>query len=193
MSDRVRLLDLEQLGTEPGLPALTVSAGRYLAEAAAVCLHANAHTVGVTLTVSGAETTSFELRWQQVSQQMINTYFDLQDATEDGACGVAILLIRELAGLSVVQRSRKCTGIDYWLGDDTGVGASVPLVFEHQARLEVSGILRGSASDVNRRVSRKRRQVERSTGTPVYVVVIEFGTPFARVEKSDASADQSTS
>lgn len=193
MPDDVRCLDLEVLAAEPGLPALTTSAGRYLAESAAVCLHHNGLGVETRLGVAGILETEFLLRWPEVNRQMLDTYHDLQDATENGAYGVAILLVRELAGLTVIQRSRKGTGVDYWLGDDADLGDHASLVFERQARLEVSGILKGSPSDVKARLARKRKQVRRSAGLSVFIVIVEFGTPSARVEKSDATADQSAS
>jgi hypothetical protein len=35
-----------------------------------------------------------------------------------GAVGVAVLLSKQLTGFTVIQRSRKGTGFDYWLGDE---------------------------------------------------------------------------
>ena len=58
------------------------------------------------------------------------------------AVAVAVLLIKHLTSYEVfVQRSRRGTGIDYWLGDDT------VLPYTRKARLEVSGILTGTSAD----------------------------------------------
>ena len=79
------ILDLRQLGREPGLPALTTVAGRFLAESAAVCLDDQGHRPGVSLVLSGLDPPICELQWSRVTEQMRRTYHDLQDATESGA------------------------------------------------------------------------------------------------------------
>src|SRR5690606_41030816 len=48
-------------------------------------------------------------------------------------------------------------GFDYWLGD-----AGQDLPFMHDLRLEVSGVLKGTPSEVRRRLDEKVRQVGRS-------------------------------
>jgi hypothetical protein len=110
---------------------------------------------------------------------MSQTYADPDEAVEDGACAVAILLVRRITGRTKLELSRKGTGIDYWLGlpDDPG------RPFQSKARLEVSGLLKGTDAQVNARVSQKQRQTQRSdsTGLPVYVVIVEFGRPKAKV------------
>ena len=99
-------------------------------------------------------------------------------ATEHGAYGIACLLILDLTGLTVIQRSRKGTGFDFWLGDDE------ELPFQNKARLEVSGIRQGDAARVAARVAQKKKQTGRSDGfLPAYVIVVDFGTPLARVIK----------
>ena len=81
--------------------------------------------------------------------------------------------------MSVVERSRKGTGIDYWLGDDV----EQPY-FQSKARLEVSGIGSGNAATIRRRVKEKRDQTRPSDGThqPAHIVVVEFSGPIAHVE-----------
>jgi hypothetical protein len=49
----------------------------------------------------------------------------------------AILLMRALTGYTVIERSRKGTGFDWWLGTEDNL-------FQGKVRLEVSGILRGT-------------------------------------------------
>ena len=54
--------------------------------------------------------------------------------------------------------------------------------FTEKARLEVSGIRTGSNSTVSARVEQKLRQISVSSGNlPGIVVVVEFGTPLARM------------
>ena len=172
----IRSLILADLGE--GWPKLTTAMGQTLAEAASVCLSSQNHLDGVELKVSGAFKTTYHLRWLSVTEQMESTHNDLQDATELGACGVALLLIRDLTEYTVVKKAWKGGGFDYWLGLKTD-----PL-FQEKARLEVSGILRGKASTLQARVQQKRRQVMPSDylQLPAYIVVVAFDKPTARVE-----------
>src|SRR5438105_9337121 len=95
---------------------------------------------------------------------------DLEEATEQGAYGLAILLVRALIGYTVIERACKGTGFDWWLGNDDNS-------LQRMARLEVSGILQGEAWRVRSRVAAKVVQTERSnsSGLAAYVVVVEFG------------------
>jgi hypothetical protein len=107
---------------------------------------------------------------------MRRCWADDDEATEYGACGVAIVFMKALTGFSVVQRSWKTTGFDYWLGHDNS-----PL-FQGKARLEVSGIRRGDDSQISSRARIKLGQVARSASRiPAYVVIVEFSRPTARV------------
>lgn len=175
-------LALERLSQ--GLPALTVACGRFLAEAAAVCLGYHGHLESIRLHVEVRfEADPFEIAFSltrpTVTDQMQLCYNDLTEATEYGACAIAILVIQELTGLTLVRRSRKGTGFDYWLGKrehDT-------YLFEETARLEVSGILSGDRNVIEARIQQKLRQTLRSaaSGRPAYVAVVEFGQPAAYV------------
>ncbi|ETW93058.1 MAG: hypothetical protein ETSY2_52085 [Candidatus Entotheonella gemina] len=110
---------------------------------------------------------------------MLDAWADEQEATEYGACGIAILIILALTDYTVIRRSRKGTGIDYWLGyQDTDYP------FQDAARLEVSGIRRGNDRVVAARVSQKIRQTKPSDeALPAYIVVVEFSRPYARMVK----------
>jgi len=159
-----------------GMPAVTPAYGRSLAEAGAVCLDEVGHQSGVELQVKGLHKTKYKLLWPAVTTQMKNCYNDLQDSTENGAYGIAFLLLKQLTDYTVIQRSRKGPGFDYWLGKEGS-----PL-FQDKARLEVSGILKGTAPKIANRVKQKLTQVTPSDGTyPAYVVVVEFGNPLSQV------------
>ena len=163
------------------MPALTASAGGRLAEAASVCLEDQGHidTEPPVLTVTGLPTRSHRLVPLPVDDAMKACYADPEEATEEGACGVAILLLREAIGFLVVRRSRRGTGYDYGLGTVGHLDLS--------ARLEVSGIRRGTRQAIAQRVRQKERQTRQSDTTqgdlPAYVVVVEFGGPNATVTR----------
>jgi len=57
------------------------------------------------------------LKWLDTNGQNQSTWADLQEATEYGAYGVAIVVALALTELPKMERSAKGTGIDYWVGD----------------------------------------------------------------------------
>lgn len=182
-------LDSLESGDMPGLSGKT---GGYLMEACLVCLAHNGHSSGKTLKVDEDENTrDFRPIWtRSVGDQEKRAHADMQDATEWGACGIACILVCRLTGLVVTRRSRKGTGFDYWLGNYSKHGTGSPQMFQDEARLEVSGILREEKmSAIDRRVREKTLQVNegKRTDLPAFVVVVEFGRPLAKVTKLEGS------
>lgn len=173
------LLDLRSLSK--GIPALTKSQGGVFAECAAVCLEDQKHSAESMLCVHSAKPAQYSLRRQNVTDKMRRAHADMQVAAENGAYGVAILVVRAQTGLTAIERARKKTGFDYWLGKPR---KQTDLPFQNMARLEVSGILSG-ASKVGTRVKAKLNQTKQSDPLciPAYAVVVEFSTPQARVEQ----------
>lgn len=179
----LRLSDLNA-----GMPTLTAAVGRSLAEAAAVCLDHHGHPECPDLpviNVSGESVETFELRRPRVTQKMRQTHADLQDATESGACAVALLLMHELTGWTIV-RAAKGTGIDYWIGavDETDI-----FPFQAAARLEVSGILAGTEAQCRSRLEQKSDQSRQSdeSGLAAYSIVVEFRAPRVVYEQRNLS------
>ena len=165
---------------------MTHALGSALAEAAAICLEHQGHDVICSLQVrQNLAQNLYALHRLPVTEQMRRAYRDLQEATELGACGIAILVARAVTGYVAVERSVKGTGFDYWLGIPNPPSSPLePL--ERKARLEVSGILHGWEETVEVRVREKVRQTQRSAGDyPAYAVVVEFSHPMAWVEKEE--------
>ncbi|HEX9640084.1 MAG TPA: hypothetical protein VGB13_02080 [Candidatus Krumholzibacteria bacterium] len=160
---------------ESGQPNLTPAMSRMLAEAASVCLADQDHPNSVELPLRGDEEDAFGLVRLSVGGATRRSYNDLQEAVEWGAVAIALLVTRHLSGYTVVERSRKGTGFDYWLGDEE------ELPFQKKACLEVSGILNGPER-IASRIAEKLRQVERGRGrVSGFVVVVEFSTPQVRL------------
>lgn len=169
------MLDLGDLGH--GLPAITPNFGMALAEAGGVCLESQGHVQGVQLFVRGYRNKRYPLAWPPVTDQARRCWNDPEVATEHGAVGIAVLLAQKEIGYTVIERSQKGTGFDYWMGD----GSS--FLLQKKARLEISGIRRGS-DRVKTRVRQKLRQTDPSDGSkPAYVIVVEFGHPLAEVQE----------
>ncbi|HRQ73778.1 MAG TPA: hypothetical protein PLU35_12190 [Phycisphaerales bacterium] len=170
MAKKVRQLDLGRLtGGSP--PGITPAMGKYTAEAAAVVLEHNEHKTGVAMAVAAVRTSQYTVIWPALHGNAKRTHNDLPEAAEQGAYGIAFLLVEELTDLRVTERSAKRTGIDYWLGK-----GEEPL-FQAAARLEVSAIV-DNAGAVDGRLKAKLKQTDASKGTlPAYVAVVEFGQP----------------
>ncbi|WP_026735294.1 hypothetical protein [Fischerella sp. PCC 9605] len=177
--DEPQELLLTKLGE--GLPAITPSFGAALAEACAVCLEDQNHSQGVELTISGDFTTKFKLYWQPVTEQMLRCWNDEEFTTEQAAYSIAFLIIRQLTDLTVIERSRKGTGFDYWLGSEN---ENSELPFQNKVRLEVSGIRKGDDSRIRARVKQKIEQTNPSDGKfPAYIIVVEFSKPLSMIVK----------
>lgn len=77
-------------------------------------------------------------------------------------------------------------GFDYHLipADANRAAQNENFFAEASARLEVSGILRGELSDVNRRFrSKQRRASKRPAELPLFVGVVEFSQPVMHLDQ----------
>lgn len=157
------------------MPGITGAFGTCLMEAGAVCFEDQGHPSGVEIEVQGSFEGKFNVVWPEVTDQVKRCWNDLEVTTENGAYGVAFLLTRFFTGFTVIERSRKGTGFDYWLGHEDD------LPFQNKARLEVSGIRNGDEKEIKSRVNLKLKQVQRTAGLPVYVAIIEFSNPTSRM------------
>jgi hypothetical protein len=173
---QIPVLNLQHLSQ--GLPAITPAFGAAIAEACSICLNDEAHPPQVTIDVEGEFSTTFQLEWQPPTEQAQRCWNDEEYTTEQAAYGIAFLLILQLTNLTVIERSRKGTGFDYWLGLQN---STTTLPFQRMARLEVSGIRKGSRSQINTRVKQKMEQtgVSDEQGLPAYIIVVEFSRPIS--------------
>jgi hypothetical protein len=155
--------------------------GSFLAEAASYCLYFKTHPNPVVLSLTGDVLSNGTLGWDEITETHRKTYADIQEATEYGACGIAIIIAVQLTGLPRVERSVKGTGVDYWLNADLDEDG----IFQRAARLEVSGILDGDETKIVTRLNQKKLQTERTdkTSLPAYVAIVEFGSHEARLVK----------
>jgi len=166
-----------------GLPGVSSVRGAQHAEAASISFHRQGHATGSELRLAGMVARTFRLRLQEITEQIERSWGDVDEATEDGASGVAFLLTLRMTDYTVIERSAKGTGIDYWLG----YRDANP--FERAARLECSGIAKGDGADVRARVREKMKRAANANGSPpVYVCVTEFGAPLTILERSDVGS-----
>jgi hypothetical protein len=146
----------------------------FYCEACSVALQKNGHLSETVLTVDGYQKTTFNLSWKQITS--LAGWHDNDVVAENAAIAVAFFLITELTEYTIIRQAAKGNGFDYWLGYKKSSPKFDPNNFL-KARLEVSGIFSGDESDLQTRVRRKLRQVDRSAswGLPAFVVVVEFG------------------
>jgi hypothetical protein len=166
-----------------GKVGLSSRSGSALAESAEFCLHHNGHPELVTLTLSGDISGAGTLEWSAPEPNIASrTYGDLKRTVEDGACAVAIVVVTQLEGFPAVMKASQGPGFDYWLtsNDDTNL---------FLARLEVSGILKGSESTITTREQTKIEQTRKSDDTRLtaYTAIVEFGGPGVRTTKRNCN------
>ena len=176
-----KLLHLNDLcQSKPERPGWSLTFGATCQDAAAVCLDDQNHPYRVSLQINGIQDTEVELQWNSIDDTVRRFNADSYVATEYGAYGIAALFMPYLTGLTVIERSIKGKGFgfDFWLGSIDNPDT----LFQRKARLEVSGIRKGSESIVQSRVKMKLEQISPSdTLSPGYVCVVEFGTPRTRI------------
>jgi len=172
-------LNLSQLrnGYQGMIPAI----GELLCEASAFCFADQLHESGIELKVGGVNR-SFYVCWDsKITDQTRSSFADRDEVTEYGAVGVAILLILEIENeLTIVSRSAKGTGFDYWLGKKE---QQLPFSMG-AARLEISGIMaRNKTNTIKRRLEIKQKQTKQSDASrlPAYIVIVEFSVPESHI------------
>jgi hypothetical protein len=151
---------------------LSPARGSAHAEACQVCLENKGHKNGVEMRLEGTFSEIYHLKWtEELHNDALSSWRDIQETTEEAACGIAILIAFRVTKYRYIERSVKTTGIDYWLSNK-------PL--ESSARLEVSGILKETPENqISKRVKGKLNQTNASDHTklPACVAVVEFSQP----------------
>ncbi|MCC8469010.1 hypothetical protein [Xanthomonas phaseoli] len=178
----MRQIDLEEVALSLG--SLTEEWGRAICQAAAHCMTERSHASGVELCSEGMGSPNFSVNWAPFKDaaKVEATWSDLQVAVEHGAYAIALATIDVEYGLKVVQRSAKGTGFDFWVRDPAKPG----ILMQGAERVEVSGILSGTKSDVSGRLGEKLKQMNQSSsmGLPGHAVVVEFGRPLVKAAKT---------
>tara|TARA_A100001391_G_scaffold44099_1_gene25693 strand:+ start:1409 stop:1957 length:549 start_codon:yes stop_codon:yes gene_type:complete len=172
MSNSIHLDELLDEST-----GLSVGAGANAAEAAAVCFEKNGHTGTVQLRIVGTIKVEFEINWALVTSTVRDSHNDLQDATKDGAVGIAAICAGRLYDQKIVKQSWKKSGFDYHLAPRDA------FLFQETMGYEISGILQNDDAEINKRVRQKLRQVKRGNSSKdSHVFVMEFSQPKAKTD-----------
>ncbi len=198
-----RVIDIEQLRN--GVGCLDVVHCSATCRAAQVALTAAGHPFSVACQAHDQGTPLFTVTLQWTALERTSSkrsWRQRQRLGEWAAEGIAFLMIEEFTPFTVVDQSEidtrasQGTGIDYYLGAKEDLNCEDADDFpEHLARLEVSGILRPSASNtLKARVSRKieRSKQSDSDGTPAFIIVVEFESPAVNFTQREPDDDGKT-
>ena len=147
-------------------------------EAASICLEHLEHQQEIELKVEGDYSNQFLLSWETTNPNTSDSYI-IEEAIEDGAYGIAISVIYRLTPYQVIKQSFRGSGFDYWLGEKDN-----SVLFQEKARLEVSGILKGTTSQINQRLKEKLVQTKKSDNfsLPAFVIIVEFSNPLVKIK-----------
>jgi hypothetical protein len=172
MEEIINLVDIKN-----GFPGITPILASSCYEACMVCLHWNNHIDGVILELYGDNQATMVLRWDDYFDDQTNrAWKDQEYTTEHGAICISAMLVKKFTDYTIIERSRKYTGFDYWLGKED----EIP--FKNSARLEISGIFKETEQNtIYKRFGIKKKQTNQSDETrlPAYISIIEFGKPKA--------------
>ncbi len=177
----IRTISLEPLREGIGRYVADRSKGDYLA--AIVALDQKGYEENQECEVKDYNELKFVVAFEwctEINDVMRDSMND-SDLAEDGAVGIALMLIDTFTKYTVVERAVEGSGVDFLLGDKESFDVSDRTDFGlPTARLEVSGMLRAKPkSRFRTRINDKVKQSKESDsdGTPAYVIVVEFSTP----------------
>lgn len=95
-------------------PHIPLECGASLVQSAVLYLEGQSHKSGVRLTLHGSFNTTFRLLWSMdVTEAMRRYWNDPDETAEQGAYALALLILRSLTGLTVLEWSHKGTGFDW--------------------------------------------------------------------------------
>lgn len=163
---------------------LTASIAACHAEGARVCLDRH-HISPATFEIRGlTRTVKAVAQWQATDENTKSAWANETDATEMGACACVLAAVELLEGFIAVRRAETRTGADYYIAAP-GTPADD---LESFIRLEVSGIDRGNAGVVARRLKEKLEQAKRGdSNLPAMAGVIGFHALLIRLARLEDS------
>lgn len=172
---------LDLVSIKDGLPGIHKDSCAHYYSACMTTLHRSGHKDGVVMQLDGDRKGNISLHWDDYYDESIDrTWKEINYCTDHAAVCVSCMLAINETEYTIIERSCKGDGFDYWLGKK-GDG-----LFGHAARLEISGILQESTTNtVEKRLKIKIKQTEQSDESrlPAYISIVEFGKPKAIFKK----------
>ncbi len=152
-------------------PGVSPGVASNYAEAVRVCLDRH-HTsrAEFRLTDNGRIEKAIA-EWETADARTKGAWANRDDATRDGAYGLALASVEIMRGLVAVSRAETRTGADYYLGARDAVLEDL----EASIRLEVSGTDEGGQSAINSRLKQKFEQAnDGRSNLPAMASVVGF-------------------
>ena len=183
MTSNGKELVLESLAD--GIPAITDEMVGFYKQNCMVCFHHNGHKSGVRLRVKhGDEDEYRRVLWSgEVTEEVLRAIAEPTQATNHGACAIALLLLRELTEFTAVEQAVIGTAFDYHIALKGRLkGQSDDLPFNDTTRMEVSGLRNETPSNtVKRRLKEKIDRLKPKGSLPALIVIVEFSEPWSTV------------
>lgn len=176
--------DLKIESLKNGIPFVTDGYYALYKEKCMISFTNQGHSSGVALNISINGAKEFaKVTWQgSVTPQLRDSHSDSKKNTEDAACAIALLLIREFTNYTAHRTTdTNAERVDYYLKLQDEVEEDT-LIFNNTSYLEVSGIQKASKTNtVAKRCAEKTSRLSSSRilkeDDLVYVCVVEFGEP----------------
>lgn len=187
LNHTMKIIDIESL--QDGIPFITKGWFELYKEKCLVVFSNQNHSSGVKMSVNFGNTKdTASILWnEKLNQQLIDSHSDSNKTTDDAACAIALLLIREYTDYTAYKTS-DASGerIDYYL-KKKGYDQDETLIFNNSAYLEVSGIREENEKNtINNRLKQKTNRAKNSTisfnDDPVFVCIVEFCKPSSVME-----------
>jgi hypothetical protein len=148
---------------------ITPAIGGMIAEAAEVCL-ARHHSPPSKATVDTTRNVlTVDFQWNAPSHRSRAGHLNEIDATELGACALAIAALELSESLYVVSRTATRSGADYWVHRDPNAST-----LEDAIRLELSGINDATSRQLQYRVTVKLQQTQNASKTLAWAGIVAF-------------------
>lgn len=191
MSNEITKLNLDSLGT--GIPVLDQDLAGMMKKSAMVCLNHHQHKSEIKLFIEPSNFGECSLYLTgEVTEEILRKYAGTTSdskyyepttrITDDAACGIALLFIREKTKYTAITKAAIGTTIDYYLSTQTN---DSDLIFNNsEARLEVSGILSKTKDNTpQRRLKEKQTRLLTESNLPTFIVIVEFSSPYLLVSE----------
>lgn len=172
---------LDLVSIKNGLPGMHKDSCTHYYSACMTTLHRSGHQDGVSLQLDGDRKENLSLHWEDYYDESIDrTWKEINYCTDHAAVCVSCMLAINETDYTIIERSCKGDGFDYWLGNKDDI------LLSRVARLEISGILKENTTNtVEKRLKIKIKQTEQSDDSclPAYISIVEFGEPKAIFKK----------
>ncbi|NDV81287.1 hypothetical protein [Bacteroides sp. 51] len=170
--DLINLIEIKE-----GLPGMHPDLCGHYYSACMTTLHRMEHPEKLNMALSGDRKANLLLTWDDYfDEQFDRSWKEINYCTDHAAVCISCLLAINETSYTIVERSCKGDGFDYWLGDKDDI------LFSKTARLEISGILNETSTNTpEQRLTKKLKQTDQSDSTclPAYVSIVEFSNPRA--------------